>query len=125
MKCPNCNREMVNKSYSQLEEFYHWEDEEFYYRNVFYEKLLCYNCKIRFKDDNWDIPEYLLPTEKQKKTILFINNHLKMNLKALTKFQCWKDINQYFEKAKKVPLHSDEEWIEIQEYYGIDEGDFC
>ena len=26
MKCPNCGREMIDKSYSKLEEFYHWED---------------------------------------------------------------------------------------------------
>ena len=125
MKCPNCGREMVNKSYSKLEEFYHWEDEEWYYRNNYYEKFVCNNCKISFEDDKWHIPNNLLPTEKQKKTILFINNRLKIDLEALTKHQCWLDIGKYFDKAKNTPLYSDEDWLDMQDYYGMSEGDFC
>jgi len=103
MKCPNCGKEMIDKSYSKRERFYHWEDEEFYYRDNYYEKFVCNDCKISFENDTWNIPNKLLPTEKQKKTILFINNHLSMDLKALTKHQCWLDIGKYFDKAKKTP----------------------
>lgn len=125
MKCPNCGKEMVDKSYSKLEEFYHWEDEEYYYKNNYYEKFVCNDCNISFEDDKWHIPNNLMPTEKQKKTILFINNHLRMDLEALTKHQCWLDIGKYFDEAKNTPLYSDEDWIDMQEYFGMCEGDFC
>ena len=101
MKCPNCGKEMVDKSYSKLEEFYHWNDEEYYYKNNYYEKFVCNDCNISFEDDKWNIPNNLMPTEKQKKTILFINNHLRMDLEALTKHQCWLDIGKYFDEAKQ------------------------
>lgn len=125
MKCPNCGKEMVDKSYSKLEEFYHWEDEEYYYKNNYYEKFVCNDCNISFEDDKWHITNNLMPTEKQKKTILFINNRLRMDLEALTKHQCWLDIGKYFDEAKNTPLYSDEDWIDMQEYFGMCEGDFC
>lgn len=124
MKCPNCGKEMIDKSYSKLEEFYHWEDEEYYYRKIYYEKFVCNDCKISFEDHKWNIPNNLMPTEKQKKTILFINNHLRMDLEALTKHQCWLDIGKYFYEAKNTPLYSDEDYIYMQEYFGLCEGDF-
>ena len=52
-------------------------------------------------NDKWEIPKKYLPTEKQEKTILFINNHLKMDLKALTKHQCWLDIGNILKKQRK------------------------
>jgi hypothetical protein len=125
MKCPNCGKEMIDKSYSKLEEFYHWEDEDYYYRKNYYEKFVCNDCKISFEDDEWHIPNNLMPTEKQKKTILFINNHLRMDLEALTKHQCWLDIGKYFEEAKKTPLYSKEDYWDMQEYFCMCEGDFC
>ena len=125
MKCPNCGKEMIDKSYSKLEEFYHWEDEDYYYRKNYYGKFVCNDCKISFEDDKWNIPNNLMPTEKQKKTILFINNHLGMDLEALTKHQCWSDIGKYFDEAKKKPLYSDEDLLYMQEYFGLCEGDFC
>lgn len=125
MKCPNCGKEMKDKSCSKMEKFYHWEDEEFYYRNNYHEKFICKDCKISFEDEKWNIPDKFQPTEKQMKTILFINNHLGMDLQTLTKHQCWLDIGKYFEEAKKTPLHSDEYYIDMQEYFGMYEGDFC
>lgn len=125
MKCPNCDKEMIDKSHSKMERFYHWEDEEFYYRDNYYEKFVCNDCKISFENDTWNIPNKLLPTKKQKKTILFINNHLRMDLEALTKHQCWLDIGKYFDKAKRTPLHSNEYYEDLEEYFGFCEGDFC
>ena len=125
MKCPNCDKEMIDKSCFKKERFYHWEDEEFYYRDIYYEKLICMECKIYYENDKWNIPDKFLPTDKQKKTILFINNHLGMDLKALTKHQCWLDICKYFEEAKRTPLHSSEYYEDLQEYFGFCEGDFC
>ena len=125
MKWPNCGKEMIDKSYSKFEEFYHFEDEQYYYRNNYYEKFVCKDCKISFENDKWTIPSGLMPTEKQKRTVLFINNHLGMDIKALTKHQCWLDIGKYFDKAKSTPLYSDEEFIEMQDYFGMTEADFC
>lgn len=125
MKCPNCENEMIDKSRFKKERFYHWEDEEFYYRDIYYENFVCSDCKISFEDDTWNIPNKLLPTEKQKNTILFINNHLSMNLEALTKHQCWLDIGKYFEEAKKTPLYTNDYYEDLQEYFGFCKGDFC
>ena len=90
-KCPNCNKKMKDESYAKMEEFYHWEDEVFYYQNV---------------------------------RLLFINNHLNMQIEPLTKYQCWCDIKKYFDEAKKTPLHDDQYYLDLQESYGMDESYF-
>ena len=77
VKCPNCDKEMDNKSYCKMEEFYHCGDKEIYYQKVEHKKFVCKSCKIIYLDDEWKIPEKYNPTEKQKKTILFINNRLR------------------------------------------------
>lgn len=125
MKCPNCDREMDNKTHCKMEGFYHWEDEEIYYQKVEHEKFVCKSCKITYLDGKWKIPEKYNPTEKQEKTILFINNHLCMDIQPLTKHQCWLDIGKYFERAKRTPLHDDQYYIDMQECCGMDESDFC
>lgn len=56
MKCPNCGKEMIDKSYSKFEEFYHFEDEQYYYRNVHHDEFVCKDCKISFKDNRWTMP---------------------------------------------------------------------
>ena len=48
-----------------------------------------------------------------------------MDIQPLTKHQCWLDIGKYFERAKRTPLHDDQYYIDMQEYYGMDESDFC
>ena len=109
---------MKDKSYSKMEGFYHWEDEETYYQKVEHEKFVCKECKIICFDQEWIIPKKYRPTEKQEKTILFINNHLKMDIEPLTKHQCWIEINKYFDQAKNTPLYDDEYYLDMQEYYG-------
>lgn len=65
----------------------------------------------------------LLPTEKQKNTILFINNRLGEDFESLTKRQCWEIINQNFDKAKNTPKPSNYgyDYDDIDEVYGISE----
>ena len=48
-----------------------------------------------------------------------------MDLEAITKHQCWLDIGKYFEEAKNTPLHTDEWYEDLQECFGMCEGDFC
>lgn len=88
----------------------------------------CPDCKIKYNEDRrnnkWEIPKKLLPTEKQKNTILFINNRLHKNFESLTKRQCWKIINEYFDKAKRVPLshsYDNYDYCDIDDIYGISE----
>ena len=100
MKCPNCDTEMkyVNKGYwgypfstGPEPDYPDWYPKDIY---------SCKTCKIKKINDTWEIPKKYEPTEKQKSTILFINNRLHIDLEALTKHQCWLDINKYFNKAK-------------------------
>lgn len=101
MICPNCKKEMADKSYN-----YHgisgWDID---YPSSLHEEYICNNCNIRYANGEWVVPKNNLPTLKQIKTIQFINNHLNMNLKPITKHQCWVDISEYFEVAKKTPLY--------------------
>lgn len=125
MRCPNCGKEMnyTDKGYwaypfstGPEPDYPDWFPKDIY---------SCKDCNIKNINDEWKIPDKLKPTEKQKKTILFINNHLNMNLKAITKHQCWLAINKYFDKAKKTSLHSYNYYEDLQDYYGFCEGDFC
>lgn len=113
MICPNCDIQMEYKNYCRLEPFYHWEDEETYYQKIQHEKYICKFCNISYIDGVWKVPRKFQPSEKQKNTILFINNHLGMDLKSITKHQCWKDIGKYFESAKKTPLQDYQYYIDI------------
>ena len=81
MKCPGCEQKMKHKSYKNPDKG---------------EKYTRPSCGIKNKNGNWKIPAELRPTEKQERTILFINERLGMDLEALTKRQCQKDIGKYF-----------------------------
>lgn len=90
MKCPNCGREMNTES-----------------RHIVYVGYQCDFCNISYNgyllNNQWSVPCEYAPTEKQKNTLLFINNRLGTDFKPITKNQCWKVINENFDKAKKSP----------------------
>ena len=124
-KCPNCGKEVILTEY--FKSFYHWEDEcEYYYKTS---KGSCDACKISYDDGNWIIPEELQPTEKQKRTVMFIRNRLNPPLDDLgiTKQSYIKFIGKYFEQAKKTPLPSPMFSDELDELYDLlpDPGFFC
>lgn len=121
MNCPECEKTMKCKHGTGLHIDFSGtaeEDELTFY----WIKYTCKTCHISYNGTDWTIPDDKQPTDKQKNTILFINNRLHTDLEALTKRQCWRDINRYFNKAKQTPLHSDEYYEEIQEY--MSESDF-
>lgn len=122
MNCPNCDKEMKHffKEWEQWT-MAHWDCEHGDY--CYEDKYYCSACKIKNINGNWKISDKYLPTEKQQKTILFINNHLGMDLKALTKHQCWLDINKYFSLAKEASLQPKEYDDDLYEYFGISEED--
>ena len=124
MRCPNCSNEMKYRndgcwgfpfSTGPEPDYPEWIPRDVYF---------CNDCRIRKVNEEWTIPKKYAPTEKQKNTILFINNRLKMKLEALTKHQCWLDIGRYFEEAKQTQVHSDEYYEDLQDYFGMDASDF-
>ena len=124
-KCPNCGKEVILTEY--FKSFYHWEDEcEYYYKTS---KGSCDACRISYDDGNWIIPEELQPTEKQKRTVMFIRNRLNPPLDDLgiTKQSYIKFIGKYFEQAKNTPLPSPIFSDELDELYDLlpDLGFFC
>ena len=126
MICPNCDRKMkVKRETGFILDLSGTADYDLYYDYNIYR---CPDCKIQYnedrKNDKWEIPKKLLPTEKQKNTILFINNRLHKNFESLTKRQCWKIINENFDKAKRGPLshsYDNYEYCDIDDIYGISE----
>jgi reverse gyrase len=126
MLCPNCGKEM-KYSYREWEEWTlaHWDCDHGDYK--YEEKYNCPSCRIKNVNNEWIVPKKYLPTEKQIKTILFINNHLQMHLEAITKHQCWIDIGKYFKEAQETPLpeYEDDEYCQdLQDYFGYTEADF-
>lgn len=125
MICPNCDRKMkVKRETGFILDLSGTADYDLYYDYNIYR---CPDCKIKYnedrRNDKWEIPKKLLPTKKQKNTILFINNKLGKNFESLTKRQCWKIINENFDKAKNTPKPSNYEYDydDIDELYGISE----
>ena len=116
LKCPNCGRPIQLESY--FKEFYHWEDERNYYYKT--SKGTCSACNITYDDGKWNIPEELLPTEKQISTVKFIRNRLDLpndKEEGVTKHTYWAFINKYFNKAKEVKSTGVELAYEGDGYY--------
>lgn len=101
MNCPCCGKEMVDKSKTTLERFYHWEDECFYYRDITIDIFVCKFCGIRKEENRWIVPKFLKPTEKQIKCISVINSVLGTDFEAVTKEQCSKVIAENIDKSRK------------------------
>lgn len=100
MLCPNCKREMIfSDGIGHHIDFSGTADD--YELEYYWKKYSCERCAISYDGESWDVPKDLLPSVKQKRTILFINNRLDKDLKAITRHQCWVDINRYFEKARR------------------------
>jgi hypothetical protein len=120
MKCPNCGKEMINKSYSRLEPFYHWEDECTYYSKNHYEKFVCSDCKISIVNDEWNIPDNLQATEKQVKTCNFIYQMLNIESPPPAKRAMWQFIHDYIEEAIDISNKRKEWFYDYGDYDGLD-----
>ncbi|WP_213033655.1 hypothetical protein, partial [Acinetobacter baumannii] len=76
-----CQEEMQNKSK------WIWDGWDMEYAS-WHEEYYCKTCKIRYRYRKWEIPKKIeRPTEKQVKTILFINNKCGLDLEYITKKQ--------------------------------------
>ncbi len=78
--------------------------------NIGDNELVCRRCNVSYSKGEWDIPEELLPTEKQRKTIQLINNRLHLGVEAMTKGQCNRVIGEFFEEALNTPPLSEHDY---------------
>ena len=105
MRCPNCGKPMKRQR-SVFKPFYHWEDERVYYEleNV----AKCDKCDIVNSEGHWIIPDNLQPTEKQERTVAFIEHRLNVFYDPEVKLRrnCSDFIAKYFEQAKKEEVPS-------------------
>lgn len=112
MICPNCNKEMVNKSYSVTITFC-TGDEPDYYPTEWIEKYHCKECRIKFEEGKWIVPKrYQLATQKQIKCVNFINRKLGTDFNPVLKTSTWKFIKDNIDKAKMRSDNAFSEWCE-------------
>ena len=108
MTCPNCNRFMKDKSYS----YYGFGDWDMDYPSTLHEEHICPHCKIKYVNGDWIIPERFLASEKQQRTMLFINSVLHIGIPAPTKTKAHSYISKHFDAAKRMKEQLDIEWCE-------------
>lgn len=112
MKCPNCNKDMMDKSYEVKITFF-TGDEPDYYPTEWIEKFHCKGCGITFNKGEWVIPKkYPLATNKQIKCAMFINKQLGTDFKPVLKTQTWRFIKENLSTAKEVYDNSFSQWCE-------------
>lgn len=112
MNCPNCNKEMQDKSHGETITFF-TGDEPDYYPTEWIEEYYCKECKIKFRKGIWMVPEkYPRATKKQENCVAFINRQLGTTFKPVLKTSTWKFIKDNIERAKEVFDNSFSEWCE-------------
>ncbi len=118
MNCPNCDKEMKDKSY-EANVFFGFGDEPDYYPTRLIEEYHCKYCKIRYQDGDWFIPENFRATEKQLNAGKIIEYNTGIDMPPPTKRLMWKYIQdnielskQRYEESKKAREQSFSEWCE-------------
>lgn len=117
MICPNCNKEMKDKSHEEVITFC-TGDEPDYYPTEWIEEYYCKECRIKFYKGKWTIPDkYPRATDKQIKCVAFINRQLGINYEAVLKTSAWKFIKENLPAAKEYYDNSFSEWCEDNAYW--------
>lgn len=112
MNCPNCNKEMKDKSHEVVITFF-TGDEPDYYPTEWYEEYHCKDCRIKYVNGTWTIPnKYPRATDKQTKCVAFINRQLGTNYEAILKASTWRFIKEHIDYAKEVRDNDFSEWCE-------------
>ena len=97
MNCPNCNKEMKDKSYW----YYGLGSWDMDYPDVLHEEYWCSDCRIRYTNGEWIIPKkFARATYRQVKCANFICRELGLRFEPILKAQTWKFINTYLDAAK-------------------------
>lgn len=119
MNCPNCNKEMKDKSYW----YYGLGDYDMDYPSTLHEEHCCNSCNIKYVNGEWIIPKkYERATEKQVKCVHFICRELGIHYEPLFKRKTWEFINKYLDAAKQSNNAKFKCWCEdnfdwLPEYY--------
>ena len=99
MDCPNCDKEMKNKSYL----YYGLGDWDMDHPSTLHEEYFCKDCKIKYAQGEWSIPKiFERPTEKQIKCVMVINQVLELKFNPLIKSRTRVFINKYMQKSKEI-----------------------
>ena len=107
MKCPNCDKEMKDKSYW----YYGIGDWDMDYPATLHEEYRCIDCNIKYINDEWIIPKkFERATYKQIKCAAFINRQLGTNFEPILKTSTWKFIKDNLTTAKEIYNHSFSDW---------------
>jgi hypothetical protein len=123
MRCPCCNGKMKYKDKGYWAYPFSTGPEPDYpdwYKKDVYK---CTECDIKKVNDEWKIPKkYERATEKQIKTVKFINSMLDKNFEPVLKKQTWEFINKYFEEAQEAKRERLESYYEQNEdlFYDFD-----
>lgn len=97
MKCPNCEKEMKDKSYW----YYGFGSWDMDYPDQLHEEYWCPHCRIKFVNDEWTIPDSMIATEKQLNTGKIIERNTGISMPPpLKKLMC-KYIGDNIELSKK------------------------
>jgi len=111
--CPNCGCFIATEEY--YKSFWHWEDECRYYYIT--SKGRCDRCDIAYDDGEFEIPDYLKPTQKQINAVTFIKSRLDVpDEEGITKESYRKFISKYFDKAKHTEPPMDGEALDDPTY---------
>lgn len=119
MQCPNCDKEMKDKSYW----YYGIGDWDMDYPATQHEEYWCPFCSIKYINGQWLIPEkYGRATQKQIKCANFICRELGINYEPILKYKTWQFINKYYDEAKQSRANAFSDWCEdnadwLPEYY--------
>ena len=109
MNCPNCEKEMKDKSYWHYG-IGSWDMD---YPDVLHEEYWCSDCRIKYVNGEWNIPKkFERATDKQVKCVKFINRELGTGYVPLLKTKTWKFINDNLDDAKQSRDSNFEYWCE-------------
>lgn len=99
MNCPNCGNKMLRIVYPVVA-FYDQVDGDIIYDDR--EEHICSLCAIKYRDNNWDIPEHIKASDKQIKTAVFISNILQKEKPVDIKKLLWQFIKDNIATAIEV-----------------------
>lgn len=109
MICPNCDKEMKDKSYY----YYGISDWDMDYPATYHEEYWCNDCRIRYMNEEWTIPKkFERATDRQIKCVKFINRELGTGYEPLLKRKTWEFINKHLDAAKQSRETNFECWCE-------------
>ena len=125
MNCPNCNNPMQNESFY----YYSLGGWDMDYPDEYHEEYWCPYCRIRFVNDEWEIPSSIIATDKQINAGRIIENNTGIKMPPPIKKLMSKYIGdnmelsqKRYEEYKKQRAQLFEEWCEensdwLPEYY--------